>query len=211
MEFIDISQAYKPGMKRYRSMDDFKYEWIRHYDKGSGMALSRSVIPSHLGTHIDSPYHFIKNGKKIGDIPIKTLCGKAQVINATGRLYIDSHFLKSLTITCPRLIFKTDNTEKLKIETDFDNVYFTDDACQYLASQNILLVGTDYFNVDARGDKNRKAHRILLKNDIVILEGAVLDEVFEGEYDLYCLPLKVNELEGAPCRAVLKKLKKNGA
>lgn len=207
MEFIDISQEYKPGMKRYKSMDDFHYEWLRHYDMGSGMALSRTFITSHLGTHIDSPYHFIENGKRIGDIPLDTLCGRVQVINATGRPCIDTQFLKSLTIACPRLIFKTDNTEKLKTETDFDNVYFTDDACKYLISHKVLLIGTDYFNVDARGDKERTAHMILLKNNVVILEGTVLNEVVEGEYDLYCLPLKVDELEGAPCRAVLKKLK----
>ena len=205
MELIDISQEYKCGMKRYRSMDDFNYEWLRHYDPGSGMALSRFFIPSHLGTHIDSPYHFLKNGRKIGDIPLTTLCGKVQVINASGRPCIDRRFLESLRIACPRLIFKTDNTEKLETETDFDNVYFTNDACEYLISQNVLLVGTDYFSVDARGDKERTAHMILLKSDVVILEAVVLQDVSEGEYDLYCLPLKVNELEGAPCRAVLRK------
>ena len=206
MELIDISQEYKPGMKRYRSTDDFRYEWLRHYDKGSGMALSRLIIPSHLGTHIDSPYHFFENGRKTGDIPLETLCGMVRVIDATGRPYIDGSYLKSLNIACPRLLFRTDNTERLKTETDFEYVFFTADACEYLVSQNVLLVGTDYFNVDERGDKERKAHMVLLKNQVVILEGVVLDEVPEGEYELYCLPLKVSGLEGAPCRALLKKL-----
>ncbi|MDR1902622.1 MAG: cyclase family protein [Treponema sp.] len=204
MKLIDITQTYRPGMIRYRSIEDFHFEWLRHYSQGSGMALSKFSMTSHLGTHIDSPYHFIEGGKKIGDITLETLCGKAQVINACNRTVIDRDFLESQKITAPRLLFKTDNTERLRNTADFDNVFFTEDTGEYLAVHGVILVGFDYFNVDKRGDKSRRAHRSLLSKNIVILEAVFLDGVSSGEYDLYCLPLKLDDLEGAPCRVILQ-------
>jgi len=205
MDLIDITQAYAPGMKRYRSIDDFSCEWIRHYSRGFPMALSRISMVSHLGTHIDSPFHFFENGKKIGDIPLEKLCGEAQVIHACGMPAITRKFLEAAGIGAPRVLFKTDNTEKLKTGTDFDNVYFDEDACAYLAEKGVVLAGIDFFSVDQKGDHSRIAHRALLSNGIVILEAVILDEAPPGNYELFWLPLKVNELEGAPCRAVLRR------
>lgn len=204
MYYIDISQVYEIGMKRYDSMPDFEYQWVRSYSKGSNMALSRFTITSHLGTHIDSPYHFIEDGKKIKDIPLETLCGNVQIIHISDVKAISKDDLLKKNISCPRLLIKSDNTEFLKKDDPFSNVYLTADACDYLSEINVKLVGIDYFSVDRKGDKERTAHMILLKKEIVILEGIVLDVVDEGEYELYCLPLNLGELEGSPCRAILK-------
>ena len=48
--------------------------------------------------------------------------------------------------------------------------------------------------------------RNLLKNKVVLLEGIDLREVEEGWYELYCLPLKLQKIEAAPCRAILKRI-----
>lgn len=207
MGLIDITQTYEPGMKKYGSIDDFSYEWLRHYDTGFGMALSRFTMTSHLGTHIDSQYHFLKDGKKTIDIPLETLCGKAQVICLEGKAQIKQEDLEEKRIQAERILFKTDNTAYLKageVQESFENVYLTKEACVYLAKQGVQLVGIDYFSVDQKGDKSRTAHLALLNQKIVILEALLLEGVKEGLYELYCLPLKLKGLEGAPCRAVLK-------
>ena len=84
MKLLDITQTYEPGMRHYPSIPDFHLEWVRHYDKGSGMALSRFTTTSHLGTHIDAPYHFLSQGARTIDLPLETLCGPAQVVDARG-------------------------------------------------------------------------------------------------------------------------------
>lgn len=202
---IDITQTVEPGMGRYDSIADFQYEWLRHYDAGGGMALSRFTMTSHLGTHIDAPYHFMESGSRAADIPLETLCGAAQVVDARGRAYIDGAFLRTIPLRAPRVLFRTDNTEALAAGGAFENVHLTSDACDFLVERGTLLVGIDYFSVDRRGDKSRAAHLPLLRGGVVILEAVELAGVQPGEYTLWCLPLKLRDLEGAPCRAMLQK------
>lgn len=203
MKLIDITQAYEPGMKRYGSIADFEYEWLRHYDKGSGMAISRVTFTSHLGTHVDAPYHFLKTGRRVDEISLEILCGNVRVIDARGRKVITEQFLRKQETNCSRLIFLTDNTDMMAAKEEFENVYFSPEACRYMAGCGVQLIGIDYFSVDAKGDKKRLAHMPLLQAGIVILEGLVLRDVEPGVYELWCLPLKFRKLEAAPCRAVL--------
>lgn len=202
---IDISQTLEKGMLRYGSIEDFSFQWLRQHEKGDGLAQSRFEMNSHLGTHIDAPLHFVEGGRTVDAIPLDTLCGPAQVLDGRGRAYINLDFLKEIDIHSPRLLFLTDNSRKLQsMGPDFDYVYFSPEACRYMVEQGVLLLGTDYFNVDRRGDKSRAAHRPLLNAGVVILEGLQLAEVSPGDYTLYCLPLKMGGLEGAPCRAILE-------
>jgi arylformamidase len=144
MELIDISQALEPGMVKYQSLNDFSVAWLRHYSLGSPMALSAISMPSHLGTHIDAPFHFIENGKKTDGIGLEKLCGEAQLIDGRGRMFLDKDFFETVTISVPRALIKTDNTEQLKDGADFDNVYLTSDACECLAGIGVVLVGFDF-------------------------------------------------------------------
>ena len=50
-----------------------------------------------------------------------------------------------------------------------------------------------------------EVHLILLKEEIVLLEGIVLSHVPEGKYLLSAAPLNLAGCDGAPCRAVLIK------
>ena len=204
MKLLDITQTYEAGMRHYPSIPDFQLEWVRHYDKGSGMALSRFTVTSHLGTHIDAPYHFLSNGARTIDLSLDALCGPAQVVDVRVVPRITRDVLAGCDIHTPRLIFLTDNTRLLKESDSFENVSFTPDACDYLRKAGVRLVGIDYFSVDPKGDKSRSAHLPLLSSGIIILEAVQLDGVVPGDYELWYLPLKIAEAEGAPCRAVLQ-------
>ena len=45
-----------------------------------GYNLELLFLSSHTGTHIDAPFHFIKNGKKIHEIPPERLVNEAVLI-----------------------------------------------------------------------------------------------------------------------------------
>ena len=48
-----------------------------------------------------------------------------------------------------------------------------------------------------------KVHHILLRREIVLLEGIVLSEVPDGVYLLNAAPLILTNTDGSPCRATL--------
>jgi len=84
-----------------------------------------------------------------------------------------------------------------------DYVYISAEAAHALVAAKVNLVGVDYLNVDRHGDHTNPAHRALLGNNILILEGLDLSRVAPGRYQLIALPLRIANGDGSPVRAVL--------
>ena len=202
MKYYDITQINEKGMAKYPTAADFKLTFDRDYDLGFDLSLSHFEMSSHLGTHLDSPYHMIKGGKRIEDLPLERFIGRCQVITIKNRDFICEDDLKKIDIQAERLIFKTDNYERIR-QGSVENVYIKADAGEYLASLGVGLIGIDYFSVDKNGDKTRQAHKSTLGNDMAILEGIFPQDVPDGIYFLMCLPLRNANAEGCPCRALL--------
>jgi arylformamidase len=78
------------------------------------------------------------------------------------------------------------------------------EAAASLAAQGVTLVGIDYLSIDASEDGNLPVHRTLLGADVLILEDIDLSDIPEGRYRLVCLPLRILDADGAPCRAILE-------
>ena len=75
-----------------------------------------------------------------------------------------------------------------------------------MVEKEIGMVGIDYMTIErprALREKGKNIHQILLGKGIPILETLDLREVKEGEYILFCFPLKLSGSDGSPVRAVL--------
>ena len=66
----------------------------------------------------------------------------------------------------------------------------------------INLIGVEMPTV---GDEvsQKQVHKILLENEVVILENLNLDKIPEGKYFLVAQPLKMDDVDGSPVRALL--------
>lgn len=205
MEILDISQTLEKNMVKYPSLPKYKVEWLRLIENKDTVNLSLVTIASHIGTHIDAPYHFIQEGKKIDEFDINMFFGPAKVIQVPrNKERIDLEIVKSAGELPKRVLFKTNNSflySKKKFDKEY--VYIDDNVAEYLKNQNVKLVGIDYVSVDKYGAKNNSVHNKLLSGNIAILEGLVMDKVKPGTYTLICFPLKFNGTEASPCRAVL--------
>ena len=58
-------------------------------------------------------------------------------------------------------------------------------------------------SVQQYNEKDSATHKILLGNDIIIIEGINLSSVSQGIYNLVALPLNIPEAEGGPARVIL--------
>ena len=205
MNIIDISQKYSSNMVKYPSISPLEHEYVRHYEKGNGMCLSQVKMQMHLGTHIDAPFHYCEQGKKISELDLQIFYGDCQVIeiNENG---IGKNELMNKVIQSQRVLFKTKNSRFMD-NNEFveEYVYIEKSGAEYLLQQGVKLVGTDYFSVDPYKDINKAAHKILLGAGAILLEGINLSPVNEGKYLISCFPLNMEGSEGAPCRAVIIK------
>ncbi len=167
--------------------------------------LSKIVMGSHSGTHIDAPKHSIKDGGEIADFQIESFVGHCRVLDFSDELVeITKKSLEKKNIKKgERVLAKTRNSE-VGFETfREDYIYLSGNGAEYLASLEIALFGIDYISVKQKGSKDNRPHIALLSKIIPIMEGINLKDVEEGEYFLSCVPLKFVNIDGSPCRAIL--------
>ena len=94
---------------------------------------------------------------------------------------------------------KAAGAERILIAGD---VTVTPEAAEVFARSGIRLLGNEGQTI---GPENApmQVHLILLRREIALLEGIVLQAVPEGHYFLSAAPLNLGGCDGAPCRACL--------
>jgi len=209
-EIIDISVPLSPGMPVWPGDGDFRIVPVKRMAKGDKNNLSRLDCGIHTGTHVDAPWHFLEEGSTAEQLPLDVMVGDALVAYLPEVDAITAETLARLTLPTgtTRLLLRTRNSELWETGvTEFrkDFAALTSDAAQWLVDQGIRLIGMDYLSVHRYGDK-APTHQILLRAGIVIVEGLNLAGVEPGKYELICLPLRLSGADGAPARAVLRKL-----
>lgn len=194
MKIYDISQEIF-GCKVYPGDPSPKKKVLSSMKDGALYNLTEFSMCAHNGTHIDAPFHFIKDGKTVNNLCLETLIGMAYVAEHHGKILADDAF---------RIIEKAkkQNAESVKRILIKGQAEVSADAAKIFASSGVLLFGNESQTV---GPENApmEVHHILLGADIILLEGIRLTEVPEGVYCLSAAPLNLSGADGSPCRAVL--------
>ena len=163
--------------------------------KGNLYNLTAFGMCTHVGTHIDAPFHFIKDGKTVDSIGLDTFVGMAYVaeyhgiVSDTAAAEILKKARKQNTEAAKRILIKGDAEVSSK-------------AAKVFAGSGILLLGNESQTVGPESAP-MEVHLILLRAGVVLLEGIRLAEVSEGIYFLNAAPLNLSGADGSPCRAVL--------
>ena len=192
MRIIDISQEVlsckvypddpKPEARRVRSME-----------QGELYNLSVFSMCAHNGTHVDAPFHFIRDGKTIEAIPLDSFAGECFVARHEGDVSAED---------AARILEKARATgagERILIA---GKATVTAPAARVFGDAKIRLLGNEGQTVGPE-DGPMEVHLILLGSGVVLLEGVVLSGVSEGRYFLNAAPLNLAGFDGAPCRAYL--------
>lgn len=202
----DISVPVKTGGLVYPGNPDIAIELQQAVARGAGANVSTIHFGSHTGTHVDAARHFFDDADPVDKIDLETLIGPAIVIAfdeslmSVGVSDLEKHDLKDHK----RVLLRTRNSSFL-LDNEFhrDYTYLAPDGAEYLVSQGVKLVGIDYLSIEQFHSGHHRTHRTLLEKNVVIVEGLNLGKIDPGEYELICLPLRLEGLDGAPARAVL--------
>jgi arylformamidase len=211
VQIFDVSIPISPQMPVWPGDPAVQIERVASINEGDPVNLTRLSLGAHTGTHVDAPYHFFEEGLKVDQLPLSTLIGSAYVVEVYPKeRTITATDLASLGLpsTAQRLLIKTDNSylwerELLQFESEF--IHLGRDAARWIVKRGIKLIGVDYLSVDSFDSGDKVVHHTLLEAGVVIIEGLNLSHVAQGIYQLYCLPLKIVDSDGAPARVVLIK------
>jgi arylformamidase len=202
----DISVPIRTGGLVYPGNPEIEVSLQQAVAKGAGANVSFVRFGSHTGTHADAARHFFDDGQSVDEIPLDRLIGPALLIafsddvKAVSAADLQKHDLSGHT----RVLLRTRNSALLS-QNQFakDYTYLAPDGAQYLVDEGIELVGIDYLSIEQFHSGHHKTHRTLLAKSVVILEGLDLSAPAPGQYQLICLPLRIEGCDGAPARAVL--------
>jgi|SRR5215210_708442 len=175
---------------------------------GDAANVSTISLGSHTGTHMDAPIHFVPGGAGMDRMPLDATVGRARVIEIQDPVSIKPNELDPHGIgRGERVLFKTQNSTRRWWNEDFveDFVYVSQEAARYLADRGVRTVGVDYLSVGGFHKDGVETHEALLGAGIWVIEGLYLSGIEPGEFELICLPLKVEDGDGAPARAILRK------
>lgn len=206
---IDISVAIYPGMCQWVGEEIVATD-VLSQTPDDVANVTRIVLTSHTGTHVDPPRHFVHGGQTVDQVPLDRWIGPCWVADMT-------HVKDEVTAAdlghagipagTSRLLLKTSNSLLWASDPDTFNDRFVGlslDGARWVVDNAIELVGIDYLSIGPFHTTGTETHLELLGNDIIIVEGIDLREVDAGAYELLCMPLKLRNGDGAPARVALR-------
>jgi arylformamidase len=208
LTIYDITLGISPVLPVWPGDQAIVLEQVKSMDDGAHSNVTRLGMSAHTGTHVDAPHHFLNDHRTVEQLSLEILTGKCFVLNLSSVAgHITADVLRSANIPegTLRLLIKTKNSARWQAgEKEFFAGFqgISEDGARWLVEKGIKLIGIDYLSV-APYKQSVPTHTVLLKAGVIALEGVDLSAVNQGEYDLYCLPLKLIGSDGAPARVIL--------
>lgn len=159
-------------------------------EKGDAYNLTAFAMCAHNGTHIDAPFHFLRQGKTVEQMDLDIFVGDC---------YVACHHGDIMRADASAILQKAEGALRILIA---GKATVTAEAAEIFAGAGILLIGNEGQTV---GPENApmQVHKILLEKEVALLEGIILKNVPQGHYFLSAAPLCLAGADGAPCRAYL--------
>lgn len=178
---------------------------LRH----DGYNAEMLFLSSHAGTHVDAPYHFYDEGLRLHQIPLERFVGEAALLNMrrgpggliTRRDIAEWEGIHYTIAAGSAVVF---NTGWHGHVGDYftKNPGLSEDAAEYLAAREVVLVGTDSPSIDAGDASSFPAHQILARSGAVNVENlANLDRLEGDSFRFVMLPLRIHDATASPVRA----------
>ncbi|MFJ8526644.1 arylformamidase [Bacillus sp. NPDC094106] len=205
-DWIDISQPLNNEIATWPGDTPFSYEVSWSKEQSGSVNVGKLTMSIHTGTHIDAPFHFDNEGKKVLDLDVNVYVGPARIIDVSSMDSIGVAELEQFDLEgVERLLLRTSSHGNVQ-EFPVTIPYLRADIAPFLSEKGIRLIGVDVPSVDPLDDKELAAHHQLFQHGIHILENVVLDHVQDGDYELIALPLALMDADGSPVRAVIRPL-----
>lgn len=206
MKVIDLSHTINGNMSTYTKDEKFEDYDIASIEK-DGYNEKLLKLCTHTGTHIDAPSHMINKGKTIDEFNINDFIGVALIIDVSNLKKIDLENLiayKEKINNCDFIILKT-GWDKYWGSSEYLQGFptLTEQAARWICSFNIRGVGTDTISIDAFDSIDFEVHNTILSRGIMIIENMTnLNELKEEEFTLVATPLKIENGDASPIRAI---------
>ena len=203
---IDISPALRVGIAVFPGDAAFQTSPTFTIGPGCPVNVASIALSTHCGAHADAPLHYDARGASIDMVDLADFIGPARVIDARGNgpLCQFGELAEALDGAPSRVLLRLmDRLDPMIWPSGFRAL--APETVERLAARGIRLIGVDVPSVDPETSKDLPSHMACHHHDIRIVENLLLADVAPGDYELIALPLKLQGLDAAPVRAVLRR------
>lgn len=197
MKLVDLSIVINEQTPVYPGDPAIKIEPAGVLEK-DGFQDHQISFGNHIGTHVDAPSHMFAGGRTLDQIPLNRFTGRGVYIRIEGQYDLEK--IKAVPLQKNDIIlFHTGFSDRL-YEPDYYKNYpaVTKGVAHYLVAKKVKMVGVDTGGID----HDFSVHKILLMNEILILENLTNLATLAGrEFKVFAFPIRL-QLDGAPVRVV---------
>lgn len=199
MKFIDLSVLVNEETPVYPGDPPIKIEPAGVFAK-DGYNDHLVSIGTHVGTHIDAPFHMIEGGKTLDQVPLDQFIGRGRLIKIENKIFKLEKIKQADIQKGDIVLFYTgfgDIYHKAEYLTDYPEIPV--EIANYLVAKKIKMVGVDMISVD---HPPFRTHKILLGGGVLIIENLTnLAELAGQEFTVYALPIKF-QIDAAPAHVI---------
>ncbi len=208
MNIVDLSHPISPNMPVYPGTEPPSFIKGCSIDD-DGFLEKKITLYSHTGTHIDAPVHIIHGAKTLDQFSIEHFAGKALLLNLPsinkqeiGIADLESH--QNLIGSSEFLLLNT-GWSKFWGTNRYYSGYpvLSAEAALWLNKFELKGIGFDTISADNADSRDFPVHKILLRRNRIIIENLTnLDALPSNQFMFSCFPLKIEQADGSPVRAV---------
>ena len=215
MRLIDLTIPWGPEVEPVPNNPRIFYMPIYQHEL-HGFSTAYATFSIHTGTHIDAPYHFIKDGLTMEQVPLEWLNGPAVLLDlrtvARPKQALTVEMLRAAAgdpteLRDRRVVLWSGWAEERWNSPTFygDNPYLANEAAQWLVDAGARALAVD-FAVDGGppkppGQPKYPVHVITLGANVCLIENLInLNQIGKRHFTLIAMPVPVKGGNGGPAR-----------
>ena len=216
---MKIGRVVDLSHKLYSRREEYKLEAKRYFVDGlypqykrrpdDWYITSELTFSTHVGTHIEVPYHYLKEGKDISTFPIEKLIGEAIVVDFSHKKVGEAIDEKDLELYQNEIkegdivLIRTGLSKFYRTSKAHERPYITEEAINWLIEKRIHCLGVDCSGIEPKGLDYQINHEALFKNDIPLIESLTnLNQLRKDRVLLFVLPVAIKNIEAFPVRVI---------
>jgi arylformamidase len=206
---IDLSQSINSNIKLFPGSPNVSFlKWSKYTI--DGYDSEAIFLSTHTGTHMDAPSHFIQEAESIDKLDVNRFV--MEDVHLLKILKSANQLISVEDIIASRIDIK--KNDSIVFATGWEYNYNSDsyiyanpglslEAANYLSNKKINAVAIDGPSIDSGINLDFSVHKILLKNNIIIIENLCnLDRINKKIFKLIAIPLKLYRASGSPIRSL---------
>ncbi|MGD2163747.1 MAG: cyclase family protein [Anaerolineales bacterium] len=210
---IELSHKLLPSEEEYnlqvynRFVEELQPEYERPAD--AWYIMSEVELWSHVGTHIEVPYHYLKDGIDCSEITLDHVMGSCVLLDFTDKEVLEPISRNDMEergsgVKPGDIVFiRTDLYPHYRTERSHDRPYFEVEAIQWMVERDIACLGVDCSGIEKRDEPVQPNHKLLFEHGIPLIEHlAYLDKIRSERFFVLAVPWRVKNLEASPVSVV---------